>query len=175
MDRIIVTGANGAGKSHLAMRLAAARPGIPVVSFDAIKLRTGWRQRPRPEIDAALARAIGGEAWILEGGPSMLPRALERADALVWLDPPSHVRAWRLAMRPWRHRGRTRPELPPGNIDRPWEQYRFALRSLRNGAVARRHVADVVERCDGPGRTWRCRTPRDIERIVQAWAEGASR
>jgi len=71
-----------------------------VIHFDAIKLKEDWQQRPRDEIDAALASALETQAWILEGGPSLLAQAIEKADALVWLDPPEYVRAWQLAKRP---------------------------------------------------------------------------
>ena len=67
MQRLIVTGANGAGKSYLAAQLAAARPDVPLVSFDAIKLTRNWKQRPKPEINAELLRVIQTDNWILEG------------------------------------------------------------------------------------------------------------
>jgi len=140
-----------------------------VVSFDAIKLRTHWQQRPRTEIDAALADVLGKEAWILEGGPSLLAKTVAEADALVWLDPPELVRAWQLATRPWKHLGKTRPELPPGNVDWPWEQYGFAFRSLRNGPRLRRFVSDIFFGAEGP-RKWRCRTRRDRAAVVMEWA-----
>lgn len=88
MRKIIVTGANGVGKSCFASELSLARPEIPVINFDAIKLGTGWQRRARPEISAALALELKKEAWILEGGPSLLSQAVSQADALVWLDPP---------------------------------------------------------------------------------------
>ena len=100
MRRPIVTGANGAGKSRVGRRARDARPEIPLVSFDAMELTKGWRQRTRAEIDAALTQLVAGEAWVVEGGLSLLPLALPRADAVIWLDPPGHVRAWRLARRP---------------------------------------------------------------------------
>ena len=172
MHRIVVTGPNGAGKSHAAARLAHARPDVPLVSFDAIKLRTGWRRRPRAEVERALRDALGAETWILEGGPTLLPLALPRAHVVVWLDPPEHVRAWWLLLRPWMHRGRTRPELPAGNVDWIGEQYRFALRSLRKGRSTRAHIARTL-RSIGNVRAWRCRTDGDVEDAVRAWAVGA--
>lgn len=170
MKKIIVTGVNGVGKSRFARQLAMARPDIPIVSFDAIKLRTGWQQRPRAEIDAALASLLAQEHWILEGGPSLLPQAVGKADALVWLDPPELVRAWRLAARPWKHLGKTRPELPPGNTDWPWEQYKFAFRSLRNGTKLRRRIADVFHDAGGL-RKWRCRSEQDGIDVLTEWAK----
>ncbi len=168
MQRVIVTGPNGAGKSWLAATLVSLRPDVPLISFDAMKLRTGWAQRPRAEIDTALAAAITGDAWVLEGGPSLLRQAVERADALVWLDPPGYVRAWRLARRPWQHFGKTRPGLPAGNVDWPLQQYRFALRSLRKSAQFRAHVENVFEDTTGL-RKWRCRKEADVAELIRAW------
>ncbi|TBF31537.1 hypothetical protein [Rhizobium ruizarguesonis] len=42
-------------------------------SFDAIKLATNWHRRPQADIDAELLKVVQGDAWILEGGPSLLP------------------------------------------------------------------------------------------------------
>ncbi|MBB95364.1 MAG: DNA topology modulation protein FlaR [Rhodobacteraceae bacterium] len=169
MQRLIVTGANGAGKSHVAARLSALRPDVPLVSFDAIKLLEGWQQRPRVEIEQDLEAAVAGPAWIIEGGPSLLPVALPRAEAVLWLDPPGAVRAGRLLLRPWRNLGRTRPELPKGNRDWPIHQYRFALRSLRKGAVFRQSIAAAVAGA-GHVAVWRCRTAADTRAALDAWA-----
>lgn len=141
LQKLIVTGPNGAGKSYLAAKLAAIRPNVPIISFDNIKLTKNWEQRPKSQIESKLLQALRSDAWILEGGPSLLPYAIPYADSLIWLDPPSWVRAWRLAIRPLRNFGRTRPELPSGNVDWPWEQYRFAIRSLRYQAKFQENIA----------------------------------
>ncbi|MEP3843983.1 MAG: DNA topology modulation protein FlaR [Paracoccaceae bacterium] len=170
MKKIIITGANGVGKSHFARELARVRPEIPVVSFDAIKLETGWRQRPREEIEVALTNEIEKDAWILEGGPSLLHRAIGQADALVWLDPPEYVRVWRLAKRPWQSFGKTRPELPPGNVDWPWQQYIFALGSLKKRSTFRKHISDAFRDAEAV-RKWRCRSEGDRRVVIDEWAK----
>ncbi len=169
LRRIIVTGANGVGKSHFAARLAEVRPEIPLVSFDAIKLLTDWRQKPRPEIEAILSETVERDACILEGGPSLLFQAVLKADALVWLDPPEYVQAWQLMSRPWKFRGRTRPELPPGNVDWPLQQYRFALRSLRKRSTFRNYISDVFETSEGLQK-WKCRSEPDRAAVLTACA-----
>jgi adenylate kinase family enzyme len=169
LKKLIITGANGVGKSHFADKLVLARPEIPVISFDSIKLKKDWQQRPRDEISADLAAALETEAWILEGGPSLLAQAVEKADALVWLDPPEHVRAWQLATRPWKHFGRTRPELPPGNIDWPLQQYKFAVRSLKNRSKFRAYISEVFRSADKLHK-WRCRDENDRFAVVTQWA-----
>ncbi|MBM7066597.1 DNA topology modulation protein FlaR [Actibacterium sp. 188UL27-1] len=168
MQHLIITGANGSGKSHLAQQLGAVRPNIPIVSFDAVKLMQNWQQRPRDEIDDALWQIIAQKQWILEGGPSLLPQALLRADGVIWLDPPDYLRALRLLIRPWRNFGTTRPELPPGNADWPLQQYRFAQRSLRSGARVRATIDDALAGADD-ATVWRCKTQRQIDQAAQTW------
>ncbi|WP_300073940.1 DNA topology modulation protein FlaR [uncultured Ruegeria sp.] len=170
MRKIIITGSNGVGKSSFASELSSARPEIPVVSFDAVKLRTGWQQRARLEIDAALAQELENKAWILEGGPSLLPQAVSQADALVWLDPPELVRAWQIAARPWKFLGKTRPELPPENVDWPWQQYKFALRSLRNRSNFRKYISAAFRSADGLEK-WRCHNKEDRAAVLRKWAQ----
>ncbi|MEP0960314.1 MAG: DNA topology modulation protein FlaR [Roseobacter sp.] len=172
MKKIIVTGANGVGKSNFANKLAIVRPEIPTISFDAIKLKTRWRQRPRDEIDADLARELEKDAWILEGGPSLLFQAIDKADALIWLDPPEHVRAWQLATRPWKNFGRTRPEIPPGNIDWPWQQYKFAVASLKNRSKFRTYISEVYQTADRVQK-WHCRNKIDRDAMVVKWANAS--
>jgi len=172
LKKIIITGANGVGKSHLAARLVSVRPEVPVISFDAIKLQTNWQQRPRPEVDVTLAEELEKDAWILEGGPSLLFQAVEKADALIWLDPPEYIRAWRLATRPWKFIGKTRPEIPVGNVDWPLQQYRFALRSLKNRSKFRRYISEVFQSVNNI-ETWHCRSERGLTSAINQWAESS--
>lgn len=169
MKKIIVTGINGVGKSHFAAQLSTARPEVPLISFDSIKLTTQWVQKPRAEIEVALAEVLVQPEWILEGGPSLLKQALPFADGVVWIDPPEALRAWQLIKRPWGSLGRTRAELPDGNVDWPWQQYRFAYKSLRNRRKLHSRIAQAFDTAQGLDK-WRCRTEADRQAVLQAWA-----
>lgn len=166
MHRLIVTGSNGTGKSHFAQRLAAVRPDLPLKSYDEIRLTENWRKRASHEIDELISEALNKDAWIIEGGPSLLSKALPKCEGVIWLDPPEALRAWRLALRPWRNIGRTRPEVPPGNVDWPFKQYRFAFRSLRNGAKFRRTIETQLMKCPDV-QIWRCRGQYDVEAAIE--------
>ena len=165
----MVCGANGAGKSHFAHRLHEVRPDLRLISIDAIKLTTNWQQRPWPDVEARLKAEIDRPGWIIEGGPKALPMVLPFADVMVWLDPPTFLRARRLFLRPLKGIGRTRRELPPGNRDWPFQQYRFALRSLAQSATFREAVADAA--AGHPAvRVLRCRTGRDVDAALKVCA-----
>ena len=172
MRKVIVTGANGVGKSHFAERLAAARPDLRLISYDTIRLMKGWAKRPQIEIEAALSSLLKADDWIIEGGPSILSHALTKAEGVVWLDPPEILRAWRLAIRPWLNRGRTRPELPEGNVDWPLEQYRFALRSLKNRSIFRERIKSLL--CGRKDvHVWHCRCQKDVGKAIEDLAASA--
>lgn len=159
--RVVVVGANGAGKTWFARDLAA-RMGVPVMAKDAMALTTGWQQRPRAQVQAAIADAIMAKAWVLEGGPSILsPLVLDRADLVIWLDLPASVRFWRIVRRSLRYLGRTRPEHPPGNRDWPGRrQFRFAWRALVAGDQFARAINDALAGSAVP--VVRLRTPADV-------------
>ncbi len=132
--RVVVVGANGAGKTWFARQLSD-RMGASVICKDALALKTGWVQRARAEVRADIVDRISAERWVLEGGPSVLiPEVLARADLVIWLDMSAGLRFWRIIRRSLRYAGRVRPEHPPGNRDWPGlRQWRFAWRALTGG------------------------------------------
>lgn len=166
LTRLIITGANGSGKTHFATQLERRRPDLTVTSYDALRLTQNWVKRPQEETTQALDFIIQREDWILEGGPSLLEHALPRCDGVIWLDPPEHIRAWWLAIRPWQNFGHVRAELPEGNVDWPVEQYRFALRSLAQSALVRETIERSL-RTQPHIPVWRCRTKKQTDAALR--------
>jgi adenylate kinase family enzyme len=112
LQRVVVVGPGGAGKTVFAERLSE-RTGLPVVYLDRIFYADGWKERPRDEAVPLLERALAGDRWIadgsfLEAGDSRFGRA----DAVVFLDPPRWLCVWRILWRRVRDRGKSRPDLP---------------------------------------------------------------
>ena len=171
MKRLIITGSNGTGKSHVAMQLAEARPDLPLISYDALRLTTDWIKKRPNEIELAVSTVAEKDAWIMEGGPSLLQHALARCQGVIWLDPPELVRAWRLALRPWKNFGRSRAEIPQGNVDWPLQQYGFALKSLRRGARFRKEIEATLQ-ATPPSHLWRCRHQRDADDAIEFISKG---
>lgn len=105
--RLVVIGNSGSGKSRLATRLGAAA-GLPVYGLDALHWRAVGVKRDEAEASALVADAASGERWIIEGVYGWLAGvALERAHAVVWLDPP-----WRVCLDGLRRRGSQHGETP---------------------------------------------------------------
>ena len=114
MERVLVIGSGGAGKSTLARRLAA-RTGLPLLHLDAEYWQAGWVE---PATDCWLARVdeiVASPRWIIDGNyGGSLPARLARADTVVWLDYPTRTCLLRAAGRVLANRGRVRPDMAEG-------------------------------------------------------------
>jgi adenylate kinase family enzyme len=86
VQRILVTGITGAGKTTLA-RAVAGRLGIGFHEMDALALRgPGWQENPRLREDVDAISAEPG--WVFDslGYPQVRDLLWTRADGIVWLD-----------------------------------------------------------------------------------------
>lgn len=105
VERVLVLGCGGAGKSVFARRLGA-RAGLPVVELDSVFWQPGLVGLSRPEWVARQRELVAGPKWILDGdlGPyDVLEVRLAAADTVVLLN----LSPVRCAWRAWR-RGRER-------------------------------------------------------------------
>ena len=118
MQRVLVIGSGGAGKSTLSAEIGE-RLGIPVVHLDALYWRAGWTEPDGDEWDQRVRQALGGEAWVMDGNyGGTLDLRLEAADAVVFLDLPRSLCLWRVAKRRVRYHGRSRPDMAAGCPER---------------------------------------------------------
>lgn len=108
--RIAVVGPSASGKSTLA-RALALRFAAPHIQLDALLWGPGWTKASPTTFDTRVDDVTRGDRWIVDGNH---PLALERADAVVWLDFPLRVVLPRLALRTAR-RLLLREELWNGN------------------------------------------------------------
>jgi len=143
VQRIFIIGSGGAGKTRLAMELAA-RTELPVVHLDPLFWRAGWRPAPAEESRRALQEAISRDRWILDGDflsdpPGADPR-FGSADTVIFLDRGRPICLWRVVIRRVRDRGRSRPDLPEGcveGLDLPFLRWVWAYPHIsRPGVLA---------------------------------------
>mgnify|MGYP000084129500 CR=1 FL=1 len=118
MQRVLVIGSPGAGKSTLAHALAR-RTGLPLHHLDRMHWLPGWVERDRAEGLEAVRQVLAQDRWIIDGNyGSSLPLRLTRADTVVWLDYPTHLCLGRALKRWWAYRGRSRPDMTEGCDER---------------------------------------------------------
>ena len=114
MQRVLVIGSGGAGKSAFAVRLGRAT-GLPVIHLDAAYWKPGWREPSKDAWAARVTQLLAGEHWIMDGNyGGTLEQRLAACDTVVFLDMPRLLCIWRVLKRFVQYRGRTRPDVTAG-------------------------------------------------------------
>ncbi len=86
MQRVLIVGPGGAGKSWLAKRIAA-RTGLPLVHLDREFWHPGWVETAKPVWRARVQALAAGERWVMDGNyGGTLALRMERADTIIFLD-----------------------------------------------------------------------------------------
>ena len=114
MERVLIIGCGGAGKSTLARRLGE-KTGLPVVHLDQIYWKPGnWEHLEHDEFDGLLAAELEKQRWIIDGNFNRtLPIRLQRCDTVIYLDFSSIqcIIGWlKRVITNW---GRSRPDMGP--------------------------------------------------------------
>ena len=115
MERVMVIGCGGAGKSTLARKLGE-KTGLPVVHLDQIWWAPGnWQHIEKPEFDEKLALELEKPRWILDGNFNRTIEArLEVCDTVIYLDYPRLVCIKNWLGRVIKNWGRHRPDMTEG-------------------------------------------------------------
>lgn len=87
MERIMIIGCGGAGKSTLARQLGE-KLNIPVVHLDQIWWAPGnWQHREREEFDRLLMEETEKPQWIMDGNFNRTMKLrLKKCDTVIYLD-----------------------------------------------------------------------------------------
>ena len=86
MERIMIIGCGGAGKSTLARQLGE-KLDIPVIHLDKLFWKPGWVEMPKDEFDALLRQEMAKEKWIMDGNFNRtMPERAARCDTIIYLD-----------------------------------------------------------------------------------------
>jgi adenylate kinase family enzyme len=133
MQRVLVMGSSGSGKSTFARRLADLT-GLPFVSLDALYWRPGWQPSEPDPFGERVTEAASAARWVMDGnymshGAGDLRR--NRADTVIWFDLPRYVCMTGILTRIVRSYGQVRPEMAAGcpeQIDLEFIRYVWTYR-----------------------------------------------
>ncbi len=118
MERILIIGSPGAGKSTLARQLAS-RKNLPVIHLDQLYWQPGWREPEKQAWRAKLEQVLQEKAWIMDGHfGATLEMRLAAADTVILLDLPRRVCIWRILKRLMQTRGSVRKDMAAGCPER---------------------------------------------------------
>jgi adenylate kinase family enzyme len=116
LRRVVIKGGSGAGKTTLGRELAAAYR-VPFIELDALHHGPGWVPASAEELSARVLAAMDGpEGWVVDGNydTKLHDLVIDRADLIVWLDLPLHIKLRRLLARS-AYRWLSQQELWNGN------------------------------------------------------------
>jgi adenylate kinase family enzyme len=114
MNRILVLGSSGAGKSTFARKLGQ-RLGIEPLHLDSYYWQPDWIATPAEAWDQKLKTLLARDSWVMDGNySSSLSLRLEYADTVIFLERGRLKSLLRCVGRLLKYRGQSRPELAPG-------------------------------------------------------------
>ncbi len=108
MQRVLIIGCPGAGKSTVARQLAA-HIGLPLIHLDRHYWQPGWVAQSKEVWEITVNNLIASPQWIIDGnyGGTLSVRA-QRADTVIHLDFPTWLCLWRVLARTLRGHGQVR-------------------------------------------------------------------
>jgi len=122
MERIMIVGCGGAGKSTLARQLGE-KLGLPVVHLDKLFWHSGWVESTKEEIDGKIMLELQKERWIIDGNyMRTMPIRMAHCDTVIFLDFNRVSCVWGILKRYLTNIGKVRPDMAEGCPEKiDWE------------------------------------------------------
>jgi len=118
MNRILILGGCGAGKSTLARKLHK-KVGLPVIHLDQHYHLPNWEEPSKEAWRSTVQKLVEGDQWIIDGNyGSTIDLTFRAADTIIYLDIPTTKCTWRVLKRTWKYYGQVRPDMPEGCTER---------------------------------------------------------
>ena len=166
MERIIVIGCGGAGKSTLARQMGE-KLGLPVVHLDQIWWSPGnWNHISEEDFDRRILEEMEKPQWILDGNFNRtLQLRLEKCDAVVYLDLPRLVCLFRWIGRVIKNWGHHRADMAEGCKE--WFDLEFAVWIWRFNRKNRKRYYQLLGELEGKA-VYILRSPRAVKKFLHS-------
>jgi len=172
MQRVLVIGSTGAGKSTFAIALGAAT-GLPVIHIDRLFGQAGWVRTPHEDYLAKMRAAIAGDRWIFDGvNVTTFDLRIPRADTIVWLKRSRALCLWRIAGRVLTTYGTVRSDMAPGCPEKfDWEFIKWVWNFPRDYDPK---ISAALDRHDAWGRTTLLRSDAEAAAFLREHGQSSA-
>ncbi|KAA1036899.1 DNA topology modulation protein [Macrococcus equipercicus] len=118
MERIMIIGPGGAGKSTLA-RTLGHKLHMPVIHLDAHMWKPNWQLTTRAEQRDIQEVLLDRERWIIDGNySSTIDVRINKADTIIFLDINRRITIYQAIKRYLTHRNQVRPDMAEGCVEK---------------------------------------------------------
>lgn len=133
MERILIIGCGGAGKSTLARQLGE-KLNIPVVHLDKLFWHPGWVESAKEEIDQKILLEMEKPKWIMDGNYNRtMPQRLQYCDTVIYMDFSRFACLMGVLKRVITTYGTVRPDMGEGCPERfDWEFLKWVWNFNKN-------------------------------------------
>lgn len=163
MNKVLIIGPGGAGKSTFARRLGQ-RLNLEVIHLDCIYWQPGWRESAKHEWRVMVQELLNRSAWIMDGNYSgTLDLRLEACDTVVFLDFSRATCLWRLLKRRLLYYRKARPDMAPGCNERLTLEFLAWVWNYRDRT--RPKVLDRIREATTDKKVIRLRSRNEVEKF----------
>lgn len=111
MDRILVIGSGGSGKSTLSQKLGTLLD-LPVIHLDTYFWNANWVPKPNEEWERIVEHFTNEEHWIMDGNYTRtMDIRIKKADLIIFMDMPRILCMYRIIKRRFMYHKKSRPDM----------------------------------------------------------------
>jgi len=149
LERILILGCCGAGKSTLARSLEKELD-LPIIHLDQHYWQPNWQEPSKAAWTTKVEELIKLDKWIMDGNyGGTLDLRIKRADTIVYLDASTIKCLYRVIKRIIKYRGKVRPDMPQGcpeRFDLDFLHYVLVFNLIRKKSILKKIMAVANEK-----------------------------